>query len=42
MKTTAKQKALSSCERNFKKIHDIVRNLSQEEIDVLYLTDNLN
>ena len=40
MKATAKQKALSSYKRNYKKNYDIVCNLSQDEIDVLYLTDN--
>ena len=40
MKATAKQKALSSYERNYKKNYDIVCNLSQDEIDLLYLTNN--
>ena len=40
MKGTAKQKALLLYERNYKKIYDIVCNLSQDEIDVLYFTDN--
>ena len=41
MKATAKQKALlSSYERNYKKNYEIVCNLSQDEIDIMYLRDN--
>ena len=37
MKATAKQKTLS---RSYNKNYDIVCNLSQDKIDVMYLTDN--
>ena len=40
MKATTTQNVLSSNKRNYKKIHDIVCSLSQDEIDVLNVTDN--
>ena len=40
MKTTVHQKALSKYERNYKKIHDIVCNFSQDGIYLFNLINN--